>query len=143
MLRRYDLKPISITKVIEFIKRIYPNIIIDMLEDCEIIGDEALTSVIDNIINNSITHGKTDKINIEVTAEENTCHVKIIDYGKGIPDSIKGRIFDEEFSYGESRGTGIGLYIAKKTIERYGGEIEVKDTKPQGATFILKLKRYK
>ncbi|KYC44638.1 MAG: sensory histidine kinase AtoS [Candidatus Methanofastidiosum methylothiophilum] len=66
--------------------------------------------------------------------------MKIIDHGKGIPDSIKSKIFNEEFSYGESRGTGLGLYISKKNIERYGGTIEVKDTKPHGATFIIKLK---
>ena len=104
-------------------------------------ADEAFTSVIDNIVNNAIIHGKTDKIDIEVTSDKNICQIMIIDYGKGIPDEIKKRIFDEEFSYGENRGTGLGLYIVKKNIERYGGTIEVKDTKPHGATFIIKLSK--
>jgi PAS domain S-box-containing protein len=141
MASKYGLKPVSIRKLTDSIKISYPNIIIDVKDECTVMADEALTSVIDNIINNAITHGKTDKIDMKVTSEENICQIKIIDYGKGIPDEIKGQIFDEEFSYGETRGTGLGLYIAKKTIERYGGEIEVKDTKPHGATFVIKLKK--
>jgi len=143
MIKRYELKLVSIRQITELIKKNYSNISITISGECEVMADEALTSVIDNIINNSIVHGETDRIDIEVTSDENICQIGIIDYGKGIPDVIKKRIFDEEFSYGKNKGTGLGLYIAKKTIERYGGEIEVKDTKPQGATFVLKLKRSK
>ena len=143
MIKRYELKIFSIGQITELIKKNYPNISITISGECEVMADEALTSVIDNIINNSIVHGKTDKIEIEVTSDENICQISIIDYGKGIPDAIKKRIFDEEYSYGNHKGTGLGLYISKKTMERYGGEIEVKDTKPQGTTLVLKLKRSK
>ncbi len=143
MITKYDLKPVVVGQIAEFVKKSYANVTIDLIEDCTVMADEALTSVIDNIINNAITHSKTDKIDIKITSEKDICKIKITDYGIGIPDSIKRQIFDEEFSYGETRGTGLGLFIAKKNIERYGGEIEVKDTKPHGATFILKLKKCK
>jgi len=39
---------------------------------------------------------------------------------------VKTRLFEEGFTYGKNKGTGLGLYIAKKTLERYG------------AVFILK-----
>lgn len=143
MSKRYELKLVSIGQITELIKKNYSKISIKLSGECEVMADEALTSVIDNIINNAIVHGKTDKIDIEVTSDENICQISIIDYGKGIPDPIKKRIFEEEFSYGDHKGTGLGLYISKKTVERYGGEIEVKDTKPQGTTLVLKLKRSK
>ena len=139
MVTRYNLKPVVIGQITELIKKSYSNININLINDCTVMADEALVSVIENIINNSITHGKTNKIDIEVASDEGICQIKIIDYGIGIPEHIKERVFDEEFSYGENKGTGLGLYISKKTIERYGGEIEVKDTKPNGATFVIKL----
>ena len=66
--------------------------------------------------------------------------IKIADYGKGIPESIKENIFEEGISFGDSKGSGLGLYIVKKTVERYGGSIIVEDNTPQGTIFIIKLK---
>jgi len=34
----------------------------------------------------------------------------------------------------------LGLYIVKKTVERYGGKISIEDNKPQGTVFVLRLK---
>jgi len=50
-------------------------------------------------------------------------------------------IFDEGFHYGESGHTGIGLYIVKRTIEEYDGEVLVEDNKPHGAIFVIRLKK--
>jgi len=137
---RTDLKPIRAGDMAHSMKRIYSNVKINVNGDCDVIADEALASVIDNIISNAITHGKTNRIDIEITSRNNSCEIKIIDYGKGIPNDIKERIFDESFSHGPERGTGIGLFIAKKTIERYGGAVTVTDTLPNGATFVITLR---
>lgn len=134
-----ELKPISTKEIAYSIKRIYPNVDINIKGECNAIADEALTSVIDNIISNAVTHSKTDRIDIEIKEQNNSCEIKIIDYGKGIPDDIKEMVFDESFSYGENKGTGLGLFIVKKTLERYGGEIKVTDTIPSGATFVITL----
>jgi signal transduction histidine kinase len=63
------------------------------------------------------------------------------DYGIGIPDEIKDKIFDEGFHYGETGHTGIGLYIVQTTVEEYGGMVFVEDNTPQGAVFIIRLKK--
>lgn len=143
MSTKYTLKKINIDQVLNVIKKTYPSVNVKISGECDVMADEAFISVIDNIINNSITHGKTDRIDIEINSDEDLCWMKISDYGKGIPDEIKDRIFDEEFSYGETRGTGLGLYIVKKTIERYGGSIKLEDTHPKGATFIITLNKSK
>ncbi|MFW6185913.1 MAG: ATP-binding protein [Halobacteriota archaeon] len=39
-----------------------------------------------------------------------------------------------------NEGTGLGLYIAKKTVDRYGGAITVEDNQPRGSVFTLKLR---
>jgi len=104
--------------------------------NCTVMADEAFHSVIDNIVRNAVVHGGTDRIDITMGDGE----IRIADYGKGIPDEIKEKVFDERFRYGGTGGTGLGLYIVKKTIERYGGSIRVEDNKPGGAVFVIKLK---
>ncbi len=131
----------EVKKLIEGLIKNYPDTKFNVKGSGIVIADEAFEPVLDNIIRNAIVHGKTDKIDIKITSEKNICMIKIIDYGKGIPDEIKGRIFEEGFSYGEDRSTGLGLYIVKNIIEKYGGEIRVEDNKPSGAVFVLKLKK--
>ncbi|MCK4256700.1 HAMP domain-containing histidine kinase, partial [candidate division WOR-3 bacterium] len=46
---------------------------------------------------------------------------------------------EESFRYGETGGSGLGLFIVKKTLERYGGSISVEGNKPSGTVFILNL----
>jgi len=67
------------------------------------------------------------------------CSLRIADYGIGIPDKIKKKIFDEGFIYGKKGHTGIGLYIVNESVKRCGGEISVEDNKPKGTVFILRL----
>ena len=85
-------------------------------------------------------HGKTDKIDIVNKKINGKCEVRIADYGKGIPDEIKDKLFDEGFFYGDAGHTGLGLYIVKKVVERYGGEVYVEDNKPRGAVFVVRLR---
>ena len=133
------LKPCNLRDVIEDVIKNY-SISFNIKGDCTVIADEALSSLIDNIIGNAVKHGNADKIDIEIETKEDFCEIRIADNGTGVPDEIKEEIFDEGFTYGEKRGTGLGLYIVKKTVERYGGYIHVEDNEPSGAVFILGLK---
>ncbi|MBC7108222.1 MAG: PAS domain-containing protein [Methanomassiliicoccales archaeon] len=134
------LKPIRIREVLEKVIGSYP-IKFNIDGDCSVMADEALMSVFDNIIRNAVVHGKTDRIDIVIKSDTNTCEIKIIDFGVGIPESIRNRILEEGVSYGNGRGSGLGLYLAKKTIDRYHGCIHVEENKPQGAIFVINLKR--
>jgi len=135
------IKQCKIIDFVDFVVRNHPEIEFKVKGDCTVMADDAIISVIDNIVRNAITHGKTKRIDIVLKDQKDYCEIKIADYGIGIPDHIKDRIFEEGFSYGEGRSSGLGLFIVKKVIERYGGEIRVEDNKPSGAVFILKLKR--
>jgi len=104
-------------------------------------ADNAIYSVFENIIGNAVRHSETDKLDIDISSEEDHCVIKFVDYGIGIPDEIKNRIFNEGFHYGKTRHTGIGLYIVQKTIDEYDGEVFVEDNEPQGTVFVIRLKR--
>ena len=81
------------------------------------------------------------QIDITVDLEnDGACSMSIADNGIGIPADIKQYIFKEGFRYGTTGNTGLGLYIARVIMDRYGS-IDVKDNVPSGAAFILKFKR--
>lgn len=110
-------------------------------EETTVKADDALYSVFNNLAENAIRHGKTDKIHIDVKTDEKNVIIKFKDFGTGIPFTIKDKLFNEGFSFGESGNTGIGLYIVKKTIERYGGEVTVEENEPHGAIFKITLQK--
>lgn len=119
----------------------HADIKINVIGKGEFYVDEAITSVFDNLLNNSILHGKASSIDISIKSNEDHYEIRFADNGIGIPDKIKDRIFEEGFIYGETGHTGIGLHIVKNTIERYGGQVFVENNKLQGTTFVICLKK--
>ncbi len=109
--------------------------------DCVALANESLISVIRNIVENAIRHSGTEKIEIGIRELDNFCEIRIVDYGIGIPDEIKEKIFEKGFKFGKNANTGLGLYIVRKIIERIGGKIWVEDNKPKGSVFVIRLKK--
>ncbi len=137
--RAGELKIVEVREIAESVSKNFP-IPLEIDGKCEAIADEGLATVFENIIQNAVQHSGTEKVTIKINRIRDFCEIRISDYGKGIPDEIKGRIFDEGFSYGEKASTGLGLYIVKKILERYGGEIRVEDNVPKGTTFVIRLR---
>ena len=107
--------------------------------DCSIYADDAITSVIDNIMRNAIIHGKADRVEVKMWSDGEFCYLRIADNGMGIPEDIKRRIMEEGFSYGVNAGSGLGLYLVSKVVERYGGTLSAEDNEPKGTIFTLSL----
>lgn len=133
------LKPINVRRVVEDVAKSY-SVPININGFCFVMADEALHSVIDNIISNAIKHGRTERIDVWLSEFEDEAEIKIVDYGLGIEPEIRSEVFKEGFKFGEDAGTGLGLYIVKKVVDRYGGKVWIEDTKPHGATFVIRLK---
>jgi len=61
--------------------------------------------------------------------------VKISDTGKGIPEDILPKVFDPFFTTkGESKGTGLGLWVTQGIVERHGGTIQLSSQEGKGTT---------
>lgn len=136
-----SLKPYQARKIIDEISKVYTSIKFNISGHGKVLADEAFSSVIDNIVRNAKTHGKTDRMDIRIEEKRNMVEIRIADYGIGIPGEIKDKLFVEGFKYGETGHTGLGLYIVKKTIERYGGNVFIEDNKPRGVVFVLQLQK--
>ncbi len=102
---------------------------------------EEIQQVFLNIVRNAVQamDGK-GRITIATCAESDHIEIIIADNGPGIPPDYVSKIFDPFFTTKEQgEGTGLGLNIVYRIIEKYGGHIEV-DSKPgMGTTFIITL----
>jgi len=111
--------------------------------DCMVMADEALESAFDNIVRNAIIHGKADRIEVTISCENGICRTRISDDGTGVPEDVVGRIFDRGFKHGPSGGTGLGLYLVRRMVERYNGKISIERNHPQGTVFELRFPAWK
>jgi len=87
--------------------------------------------------------GKKGDFYFKVSDRKNEVIFKLSDNGPGIPDEIKGRLFESFVTSGKERGTGLGLAIVKKIIDEHHGGIEMQTSKEKGTTFEVKLPVYK
>lgn len=97
-----------------------------------------LNQVWTNIIDNAIyALDKDGEIAIETACDKKNVYVKIIDNGAGIPAEIQSRIFDPFFTTKKvGEGTGIGLDLVKRIINRHNGEIKVNSV-PGRTEFLI------
>ena len=83
--------------------------------------------------------GGKDKGEIRVigkSIQDGKARIEVHDTGSGIPETILSRIFEPFFTT-KSKGSGYGLYIVKKMVERNRGAIEVKSEVGKGTSFFL------
>jgi signal transduction histidine kinase len=64
--------------------------------------------------------------------------VRIRDTGPGMPDDVRQRIF-EPFYTTKDDGTGLGLCIAARIMERHGGRLVLESSTPQGTVFAVRI----
>lgn len=111
----------------------------------QIKGDPSqIISLFQNLIENAIKFRgkKNPEINLGYTLKKNKITIFVKDNGMGIDPDYHDRIFiifqrlNERNKY---PGTGIGLSICKKIVERHGGTIRLKSKINEGTTFFIEL----
>lgn len=104
-----------------------------------------MEQVINNIISNAIKYGsRKDNIDINLSKESDFIMIAITDYGDGINEDIKNKIFEKftQTKMTDTRhetGSGLGLYIVKMIIKYHGGSIAYISTPGKGTTFYIQL----
>lgn len=121
-------------------ERIKPyGVEVEMRGDFPLRMSKTITLILDNLIDNAVEHGKTDKITIESELKKEKVVLTFIDYGKGIPPIVRTKIFDKGYIYGDTGKTGLGLYIVKTIVNQIGGKIELLGNEPKGTKVVLVL----
>lgn len=116
----------------------------DIMPDVFVFGDrEQMNRVIVNILKNavqSIPEGRSGHIFVCLKAEDERVTLYVRDNGSGIPESIRDRISEPNFTT-KSGGTGLGLAMSYKIVESMGGEISFESEENVGTTFYVRLKK--
>ena len=121
---------------------IYLNISMLIDENTLIKGNvNSLVQVINNMISNSIQayNGKTEQtIDLIASKKDNNIIIIVKDYGPGLPDKVKNKLFKEMITTKGKNGTGLGLYMSYSTIRaHFKGDIKVETEKNKGTTFEI------
>lgn len=120
--------------------------------DYSIYGDyEMMKLTLTNLVSNAIKYSNQDSpIKIEMGTKKRDKYncVYVSDYGQGIPDDEKKKIFRLFYRIGNERtrnspGTGLGLHLVRKIVRQHNAIIFVEDNKPKGSVFIIASKSKK
>jgi signal transduction histidine kinase len=104
----------------------------------------SLVQCFSNLLGNAVKFmplDRTPEIHVHATRRDGRCRVSVADNGMGIDPSEHQRIFGmfERAAGRQVPGTGIGLAIVKKAVERMGGSVGVISTPGHGAEFWIDL----
>lgn len=106
-----------------------------------ILGDETmLTQVLHNLIVNGIKYNPNENAIITISSTESSSHtfISVRDNGSGIAQEYLEKIFDAFTRLDSSvSGSGLGLSITRRIVEKHGGSISVASEVGVGTTFTI------
>ena len=114
---------------------------------CVLARPQGLLEVLENLASNAVKYSPDGgKISVIAEARPNKVLLHFKDEGLGIPSDAVPRLFQrfervEARDRAQIRGTGLGLYIAKRYAESFNGDIEVTSEEGVGSTFTVVLER--
>ncbi|GAA0693127.1 hypothetical protein GCM10009104_20490 [Marinobacterium maritimum] len=99
------------------------------------LSEPMLGVVVRNLIDNGLKYSPSDSpVEVAVLPGHKSMGISVRDHGEGMSDYVQQRMFERYFRASEREdvpGLGLGLFVVKEVIDRYGGRIEV-DTGTEG-----------
>jgi signal transduction histidine kinase len=100
-----------------------PEVQLDVPDDLAVVADPlVLERVVSNLVTNAIRHG-APPIRISAERKDRTMRVTVEDEGGGVPEELRGRLFDRFSRVDAGQGSGLGLAIARAYAQAHGGEL--------------------
>ena len=112
---------------------------------CTVRGSrEHLVQVFENLLSNAVSFSPSAaSVEVRVGVIDGVAVATVSDRGPGIPDGHLTRIFERFFTYRPASGrrehVGLGLSIARRIVERYGGSLAAANREGGGAVFEVRL----
>ncbi|WP_210649090.1 HAMP domain-containing sensor histidine kinase [Nocardioides sp. SYSU D00065] len=101
---------------------------------------DALAEVVNILMDNAVTHGRTDRSVVEVVRrDEDTVDITVTDFGRGIPEEHRSQIFAWGKRGSRSPGEGIGLHVAQRLMTEDGGSLQLAEPTGTGSSFVISL----
>jgi signal transduction histidine kinase len=103
---------------------------------------DLLRRTLANLIDNAIRHTHADSpVQVSARKMAEGVEIRVRDHGRGVPESLRSKVFDpfvqlEDSAAAGIGGRGLGLAFCKLVAQAHGGRIWVEDAAP-GAAFVL------
>jgi signal transduction histidine kinase len=110
-------------------------------------NEEELDRILNNLISNAIQYGSEGKVlGLTLRQDDQSVFVDVWDKGKGISELHKDLVFERMYTLEDSRnksyqGSGLGLTITKRLVEKMDGQIFLTSKPYEKTTFTVKLNR--
>jgi two-component system NtrC family sensor kinase len=100
-----------------------------------------IRQVLINLLNNAIhATGQEGEIRVRLQSTDTGASLDIIDSGTGIPKENLDRIFEPFFSTkAPGKGTGLGLFVSRDIVEKFGGKLTVESKLGEGTCFKIRI----
>jgi PAS domain S-box-containing protein len=119
------------------------------VEPTQVLADqEGFRLVLRNLLDNALKFSRTapqPRVEVGASLEDQRILLWVKDNGSGFDQAYHDKmfgIFERLHSDGTIEGTGIGLALARKAVQRMGGRIWAESVLGQGATFYVELRRF-
>lgn len=100
-----------------------------------------LNQVFLNLLDNAI-NAPASRVWLTTEETANTIRVTVADDGPGIPLEVAPHVFDPFFTTREpGQGTGLGLYLSRQAVQRWGGVLQFSERPGGGTVFTVELPR--
>ena len=123
------------------------KIILKRIEEVTLQTDNFLLQILlHNLLHNAHKYSPKDRpIELSIQKSNDKLIMAVADFGKGIPATERSRVFEKYYRIGsigekQVKGTGLGLYIAKRIAELLSADIFVEENKPSGSVFKVLFK---
>ncbi len=118
---------------------------IEVYQKTAFVNDEViLKSIIQNLVSNAVKYGNYSdenkpKISIKSIITDTEAHLIVKDNGIGMKEEAQKNIFKMFYREGTSdaTGSGLGMFITKKAVDKLGGNISLKSETGKGSTFTI------
>jgi len=149
----FHIKPVNLVKLIDEVNgenkrfyirnKVYPKLEVKKAGMTVESDEKWLFFILTQLISNAVKYssGISNRIVISIYEREKQAILEVKDFGIGIPESDKRRIFDPFFTGENGRrfreSTGMGLYLTKETLNILGHQIEMESAPGKGTTFRI------
>lgn len=149
----FHIQPVSLEKLIQEVNQenkrfyirndVYPYLTITDKHLTVETDEKWLFFMVNQLLQNAVKYsaGKSNRININLYKQSGSAVLDITDYGVGIPEHDRKRIFQAFYTGDNGRkfreSTGIGLYLTKEVTDYLGHTLEVDSTVDVGTTFRI------
>jgi two-component system phosphate regulon sensor histidine kinase PhoR len=151
--KTYEAKPIQLNNLVAGVLQSYHFHLNDNGFVCEFIKDdnlkiifgdqESITEAFINLLDNAIKYSRDKKqLTIKTGGDDRYSFIEVKDEGIGIEKKYQHEIFDQFFrapagDVHNTKGSGLGLTLVKKTMDAHRGKIKVESVPAKGSTFRL------